>query len=406
MLRLVCRDWAPARVDRILGLTLCLGCAAGGGVAEPDEGAPLDAQVDRDGARRRDAGGAQCDLPEVDSPALGDPLRIEGDPGAQFGWFDPSLVRTDEGIDLLSYSVVDGTIGGERLVHPRIAVSDDRGDRWRFVSDVAGNPPVEIDCGSRRCSGRWNYEVSSLTFDRSRPAPRRYALYVHAYFIDASGEQYARGFIGRFVAATPAGRWSGPEKVIGWPSDSSISSEGAATLVTDIEGLGDCLALTEPSALSHGDGRVDLAVGCVFDRRRIRIERLTSADGGASWLRVGTMLGPRDAEHWGFSESVNAAELFAVAGTEYVAASPRGHIDAGFEGYRGCYVVELLPNGLPVRCADGRAKVVRVLDVGAGRFNGACAYVPGTPGGYLQSVLRLDLGVRPFRIYAGSVAAP
>ncbi len=352
-----------------------------------------------------------CELPTATILELDDEVSVTSDPGATYGWFDPSVVHpAGSAKGYMSYSVVDGEVGSHVMVHTRIASSADGGATWDYEAEVNSNEPLTIDCGSSTCTGVYNHETSSLVHDPDDPdGTRAWKLFTHSYLLTEEGTLYTLGYLAMWTASSPEGPWSGPSNVIGWTSISDLSSDGAATLLQDIDALSDCVAITEPSLRLRSDGSLDLAVGCAYEGGwKIRIEKLNSTDHAQSWTHVASLLGPSDAEDWGYFESVNAAQLFEVEGTEYIIATPRGETAGGFDGYRGCFVVELESDGSTRRCDDGRAKVVRVLDTPDNSFTGACGWDAGTDSemGYLMSVLRLDLSPQFFHFYASGVQAP
>jgi hypothetical protein len=163
----------------------------------------------------------------------------------------------------------------------------------------------------------------------------------------------------------------------------------------------DCIALTEPGAISL-PGAIDLAVGCVYlanNQPRIRIELLRSTTHGASWTSVSTLLTADDAACGTAQPGLNGADLFALNGTEYVAATPSDP-----NGYRGCLVfpIDDVAAGKVKRDGTGRAIVDRAFS--ANQFNGACTFADGA-GGYT-----LDIGflqtAEPFHIYRSGITAP
>jgi hypothetical protein len=192
--------------------------------------------------------------------------------------------------------------------------------------------------------------------------------------------------------------------MIGWPSSSSMSS-GAPQLVTDIDGLQDCVALTEPSAtIDDTSGALELAVGCVFPSQAelaIRVELLRSSDHGSTWSHAHVLLDASDAPCvGGVGLELNAPHLFARNGRSYLLATPSGPVSfpggATGSGYRGCLLFARTPDGIE-RDADGAPIVLGRLDPGEGIFAGACSHHPN--GGTVASALSFASPPDMFRMF-------
>ena len=364
----------------IAAATWALGaCSQGGAAPGGDAGAP-------------DAGAADAGALLAGAPAT---LAISDDSGAGLGRFDPSPAW-DPGADagLLAYSVV---APDQAHVHTRLARSADRGASWRFFAEANQAGPLTIDssdpgvCGASSCSGTLVHEVPSLLVDPGDSAERRYKLFTHAYFADAAGGlHYQLGYLSLATASDPAGPWS-ETKLIGWPSASSLSSQGAAQdLSSDAElaGISGCVALTEPGALLHG-GELDLALGCVRlvnGAGAIEIELLRSTDHARSFAFVSTLLSAADAAALGSdAPQINAADLFDWNGSTWLFATPSGPVSfstGAADGYRGCLLLQLgdLDAGTLLRDESGAPGVLARFTGGAAQFIGACAFDADLPG--------------------------
>jgi hypothetical protein len=264
-------------------------------------------------------------------------------------------------------------------------------------------------CPGGSCTGQWIHEVSSLLFDADDPdLDRRWKLFTHSYLI-LPGDvlAYDMGHIALHVAKDAAGPWTTEGPALGWDGESPISSTGAAANVSKFAQLKDCVALTEPSAQWRNGGIIDLAVGCATAASTIRIELFRSLDHAKTFLYTSRLVTADDALCLGGNApKVNAADLFRVAGKSYVSVSVPGPNILGFDGYRGCHILELTSGGDGVaRDSAGAPIVARKIDATDARFIGACSAAEGaTQMGYLVSMLPNDTLPPEFRIF--STAAP
>lgn len=352
-------------------------------------------------------------LVDIDTPSL----AIGGDPkeGAELGIFDPSVSVVVGDVAYMSYTAVDST---RRELYTRVARSDDGGASWTFVAaantpddGVIVDAPADPACGGGCPEATRIHEVSSLVDDATDPDPaRRFKLFTHSYLtfppVSAGAGpdlRYVYGTIRVATATEPDKGFSPPAPLLGWPS--AVLAESTAPLMTtQIAGLGDCLALTEPAArVDPASGALLLAVGCIRlaeGMPTIAIELLRSLDHGGTFEHAHTLLSPADATCLGAAErQVNAAHLFGDADHEWLVATVDGPaaLPGGgtFDGYRGCVVLERGAEGV-VRDWTGAPIAAWRVDAPGGRFNGACADAPA--GGLWVSTLRAD---EPpvFRIY-------
>jgi hypothetical protein len=377
-----------------------IGCGESRDGATPDaanlDAGNLDASVDTASQA------ATCAPPQVLDPAALVELTIAGDAPAA-GIFDPSIVYPGDAIGgAMAYSAVPDQL----TIRTHVAVSSDHGATWAFAAELNTPEPSTQPspaCGGTTCTGNLISEVPSLVFDADEPdANRRWKLFAHRYLVGAGvALHYDIGTITLQTAAQPQGPWTAPQKLIGWTSSSPYSSTGVVANVSTLPGTArDCIVLTEPAAIWL-PGRIDLAVGCVYDPAapKIRIELLRSTTHAANWASVSTLLTAGDAACSGLPPGLNGASLFATGGTEYVVASP-----ADATGYRGCLVFAIadIAAGTVERDARGHAIARRALT--APTFDGACTFADGA-GGYA-----IDIGAfgtaRPFRIFRAGVRTP
>jgi hypothetical protein len=215
--------------------------------------------------------------------------------------------------------------------------------------------------------------------------------------------RYAYGYISQVAAPSPEGPWSEEIPVIGWHSNSPVSST-APTLVSALDGMQDCVTLTEPSAIVEPTtGALELAVGCVFLQKgvgAIRIELLRSTDHGKTFRHAHRLLDADDSTCLGETEpQMNAAHLFDRGGKRYVIATPAGPVvlpgGIAASAYRGCFVFRRTDNGIE-RDSAGAPVVYGRIDPKDNAFSGACSDIP--TGGYVMSALS-DNAPYLFRMY-------
>ncbi len=372
-----------------------------------------------DGAAAVDAG-ACGNLPAPTPVAVTGPvLVIANEPGSPLGIFDPSLlypVGAPGGV--LSYSSV-----GADAVHTRIALTLDKGATFTYVAEPNVVTPITVDttdtaaCGAASCTGVLWHEVSSIVADPADPDPsRRFKLFMHSYVSLANGSKLQRGwgYLGLQTAPKPEGPWSAEQKALGWKSDSTFSSTGAAQLLSDIPGIADCAIVTEPGAMIASDG-LYLALGCislVASPSRIKIVLLRSTDSAASFRFVSTLVDFTDAPCLdGTLPHVQGPDLFTALGKTYVSVTPVGPVTNGLgtypSGYRGCMTIPIddLATGRIARTPAGAPKVERWMHAPDGRFSGPCTYAEGaTALGYL--VPELNDSASPFGIARTTLTAP
>ncbi|CAN5184634.1 hypothetical protein BH11MYX1_BH11MYX1_05260 [soil metagenome] len=383
------------------GLALLFGCGSGNG---GNLDAAIHDTVVQGDTLSTDAAPPFCPQAQTVNPATTTELTVAGETAAR-GIFDPSIVYpAAAAVGVMAYSAVPDQL----TIRTHIAGSTDHGASWTYAAEANAPEPVvraadALEWPGGRCVGNLISEVSSLIYDADDPdASHRWKLFAHRYLVGAGvALHYRVGTITLQTAAQPQGPWTAPQKLIGWAGPSAYSSTGVVTNASMLPGMADCIALTEPGALWLPNA-LDLAVGCVYNDGavKIRIELLRSPDHGASWGRVGTLVGPSDATPcFGAPANLNAPNLFLADGHEFVSATPSDAI-----GYHGCLVfaIDDIGAGHVARDATDRAIVQRALT--ASQFDGGCTFSEGG-GGYL-----IDMGfvqdVRTFRIFAPGPATP
>jgi hypothetical protein len=405
------------------------GCGSGARSPAPQGGSPVDAASDSsngaidaetDAPLAEDAVGSEagCEAPDaqVIEPTVAPALTVIGDTGSTLGIFDPSVLYpagpagADGGV--LSYS----TVPTQGSIFTRVAVSSDNGATWTKVADANQSGSVTVAttdmtaCGAAQCTGTLVHEVSSIVADGDDVPARRFKLFFHTYVVlGGTTLRYDWGHIGMETAPAPGGPWSAEVAVVGWTSSApALSSQGALFDATGTSELSDCFVLTEPGAIWR-PGVLDLALGCVAVTpapTTTRIVLLRSTDQAATWSFVTTLLSPGDATCVGASSpQVNAADLFTIAGAEYLVASPVTASGA----YDGClaFAIDDPTAGTVRRDAIGVPIVLRYLGAPGGAFSGACSYAEGaTADGYFMPQAFLGQTSNIFRVFLTGVMGP
>ena len=392
-----------ARFALLMTLAAC--GSNGGGTTDSsiasDTPRPVDASID-----------AAPAVTDVD-PATASLISVAGTPAVNGGLSDVALsYPAGAASGVMTYTAVAYSPTAIALT-TRIASSADHGTTWTYVADVnhvaATSLPVNdtTECPTGSCPGFIINEVSTVIEDPSDPvASRHWKVFTHRYFVSTQTGtpviKYQYGHIAMYTAPAPAGPWSAPQPVIGWPSAAPFSSQGASELTTAIPGMADCVVLTEPSAMISGN-QILLAVGCIALPVNIRIELLSSSDHGATFTRVGTLVTANDSTALGgTAPRVNAAHLFEAGGVPYVLASPGDSNGA----YLGCALLQLDAQHAILRNADGSPHVVRYIEAPGQPQSGACAFAAGASAtGFVMNIPTLTPAPL-WRVYRTGIPAP
>jgi hypothetical protein len=344
--------------------------------------------------------------PDVIDLATAAELTVAND-APSGGIFDPSLVYpADAPWGVMAYSAVPD----QGTIRTHLALSSDHGATWAFLAELntpkyavlpSGDP---FECPTGACAGNLISETPSVIYDADDPNPmRRWKVFSHRYLVSADGLHYTIGTLTIQAAALPWWPWT-QIGAIGWRSRTAYSEANITTNASNILGMSDCLALTEPGALWL-PGTIELAVGCIYlqgTTPRIRVELLHSSDHAATWNRRSTLLQPGDAATLAPGASINGADLFVAGGRAYVAASA-----STATGYDGCAVfpIDDVLYGRIRRDASGAPVAVRTIIPAAPAFAGACTFADGG-GGYLLPAAFLDTLSHRFRIFRTGIATP
>jgi len=371
------------------------------------------------------ASGADASCPNLPSPTLVDPktataLSIQGEAKTQLGIYDPSLVYPKGAAGgVMSYSAVS-----VNSVSTRVAVSTDLGATFQFAAEPNQVTPVTItttdrsvcDGGTCMVDGVLWHEVSSIIADPTDPDPNgAFKVFFHSYASLDSGNDLRRdwGYIGMQVAAVPS-TWQPEQKLLGWASTATISTSGVTQTLTDITELRDCIAFTEPGAIVTARG-IDLALSCVSatspTTAKIRVVLLRSTDHAKTFSFVSTLVASDDfACLDGAAPEILGADLFEIAGAEYLVVSPTGPVsNSAAGGYRACMTIPLsdADAGTIARGSNGAPNVVSFVAASDGRFTGPCTYAEGaTAIGQLVPMQFTDQSQPWFRILRTTLTEP
>jgi hypothetical protein len=215
-------------------------------------------------------------------------------------------------------------------------------------------------------------------------------------------------------AASAPNTWGAEKKLLGWSSNATISSNGAAQLLTDLPALHDCIAFTEPGAIVGPQG-IDLALSCAYAASptdiRIRVVLLRSVDHANTFSFVSTLLA---AEDFGCIDGtvpqILGPDLFSVGAQEYVVVSPVGPVsNASSGGYRACVTIPIadVDAGTVARSSNGAPTVASWVSALDERFTGPCTYAEGaTAIGLLVPMQFTDQSQPFFRILRTTIAEP
>ncbi len=416
----------------VLATAASVGCSGDDTTSAPDastsdDGGATEAAADAVAEAAGDAG--PCPAPEQ-TTAVDDSqapqLTIAGDVGS-VAIADPSIYYPPNApAGALSFSSLPAGQNAQpdqAAIGTHVAVSNDAGKTWTYVATAnqpaSTTPPPQTCPDAGACSASIVNETSSIVYDPTDVAARRWKLFTHRYVVVRRAGLsdlilYTDGHIGLYTAAQPAGPWSAPEVAVGWPG-TAFSQGGAAYLSTSDPGTTACGAFGEPGATVAPDGSLHLALGCIqppFSKPTIDIVLLRSTDHAKTWSYLATPLrGADGACFGGDGQRVNAADLFTLGTTEYLMATP----ELASTGRLGCVVVPFADPAAGVLRRDGAGAVLaaRLLapqfsQSELAHYAGACTYGEGaTATGYTMSHLLLETA-KPPQLHAGAtgVVAP
>jgi hypothetical protein len=411
----------------VVALLVCATCATTSGCSSSrsPQASGSDAGPDVEGDSGTDAveAGTDASCPAPDgatttlSPASNPPLVVAGDTGSVNGISDPSLSwPSGSAAGYLSYSTLQST-----SLFTRIAKTTD-GKSFTYLNDANAYVDLSVTtsdtgvCGSSTCTGRLVHETSSLIDDPLDPDPtRRFKLFDYSYVIVPAATppaQHAWGYIGLYTAPAPEKGWSAGSKAIGWTSTApTVSSDGAATVLSTVPALQDCGAFTEPAALVDStSGDLYLALGCAL-QSSARVVLLRSVDHASTFTYVGLLLDVADGTTLGSTlPGLMPTDFFQVGGVTYLIVSTFGStpvVPDAPTGYTSCTTVRVddLGSASVKRDGQGNAVAFRKLVAPGGAFAGACAFKPQFATGYLVDEVTADAGT-PNQVFASGIGCP
>jgi hypothetical protein len=322
------------------------------------------------------------------------------------GIFDPSIAGDGRQL-YMTVSGVSSTAAGSSLgviaVRSYLARSQDQGRTWQLVGGVV-NPDIEasLDGFPSPYRGRWQSEVTALTYDPDAPQPGRWKLFWHQYLNVNGDRRFEHGWLAYKEAEAPEQLASArPVKLITARGYDPVNDQPTGRTKPPLAGsaivrvqelhrdLASCAAVSEPGVLAKPDA-LYLALICLRGSLfgwfgvsnqvvLLKCGRPCYATHPEAWSYAGTVLSQRDAEALGMRK-FSAADLFTHDGHSFLIVSPSGTVP-GEGAYKGCAVFpfEDLATGAIARDADGRPHLDVLVELDKDSFNGACAFVPDGP---------------------------
>jgi hypothetical protein len=318
----------------------------------------------------------------------------------------------------MSYSAVNNSATGQRLVHVRIAQGGAPAPGWTDANANVTSSDEYVANPIGPLYGTWQHEVSRLVYDAyASDQNERWKLVWHRYrweqtTVGSIGSPlFQHGWISFKTAPAASGPWSAERKLfVGSLYDASndgIIGPPEYNLNTLHSDLGGCLAFTEPGMLPTPGGTY-VSLKCATGAGgagNVVLLRCDSRFSAGSCTYRGTLLTGPEAANYNNAFGVGANSFTGFSATELggKSATEIFLLVTPTEGdlYRGCLAFEIgnLDNATLVR-DSGNVAVLRLGVRGtAGSFNGACGY---SASNYTLGILYSELfpGSPPqFRIF-------
>jgi hypothetical protein len=325
-------------------------------------------------------------------------------PGApDHGIFDPSVASSGAGKLYMSLSGVSSAMPGGGFttlgVSTYLASSSDQGKSWQFSGVI--NPDIDVQLDRAPHRGRWQSEVSALTFDPQASKQARWKLVWHQYLNIGGDRKFEHGWMAYKEAATPEELATAkPMKLFTGEGYDKISDDPAGWTHTPIPGpamnklhkivpaLEHCLFMSEAGMLAKPDAlymsmlcfkpKLLGLLGAYHHVILLKCDRPCEATKPGAWSYAGTALTPDDAENMNL-QKFSASDLFSEGGRDYLTVSPVGNTP-GPDSYKGCVVFRFadLATGRVERAANGHPAPALAVSVDKDSFNGACSFLPST----------------------------
>jgi len=312
------------------------------------------------------------------------------------GVFDPAPTSDECGRVWMSYSAVDNSTSGQRLVHIRIAQGSAPG--W---TDANANVTTSEEYTANPIGplyGTWQHEVSRLFYDFHTSDPnQRWKLIWHRYrweqaTVGSVGSPlFQHGWISFKTAPNATGPWSAERKLfVGSAydtSNNSIIGSPEYHLDTLHPALSGCLVFTEPGMLATLNG-VYISLKCATGAGgagNVVLLRCDNQISAGSCGYRGTLLTGPEAANYNDTFGVGASNFTGFSATELVNSGSGNYLlVTPTEGdlYRGCLAFEIvsLDDATLVRDGSNVAIARQSVRGTAGSFNGACGQSVGTLG--------------------------
>ena len=361
------------------------------------------------------------DLPVIKQIDCGLPNRcqelvIDNDPEARLpngalapfrGWADPSLRYAPATGELwLAYSWLDTAVkprlGRKPLIDFRVrthlAKSVDQGRSFSMVKEINTNTSGRHNSNGAR--GWLSHEVAALSRRAASDWQLMWMTYLDPYGPLAHGVPH----LVLSAATTPAS--------LGEQADAWIRGRAAPAVtavrynLSSIDGLGGCVAFTEPSLFSYAGERFQegsyLAVNCIVyqgkKRRPGQEKLLLFKEDGSGYQLLGHLFDSADARAYGGQRMEQGELVMARDGTVLLLATPV--IDD--VRHRGCYLFEVDSLHPPRMARGAGGKLIaraHIVDSASGeRGNGACAYDALSETGVLLVRRDFDFDQQPIKM--------
>lgn len=320
------------------------------------------------------------------------------------GVFDPAPTSAECDSLWMSYSAVNNSATGQRLVHIRIAQGSAPG--WTDLNANVTSSEEYVANPIGPLYGTWQHEVSRLVYDAHASDPaKRWKLVWHRYrweqaTVGSVGSPlFQHGWISLKTASNATGPWSAERKLfVGSLYDASndgIIGPPEYNLNTLHPDLSGCLAFTEPGMLATPNGiyiSLKCATGAGGAGNVVLLRCDNELSAGSCSYRGILLTGPEAANYNNaFGAGANSFTGFSatelgksVSGVYLLVTPTEGDL------YRGCLAFEIsnLDNATLVRDGSNVAILRRSIRGTAGSFNGACGY--STPN-YTLGILYSEL---------------
>ncbi len=326
---------------------------------------------------------------DVPTPTVSETAkRIQFEEVGEVGVFDASLAHGGDGRIWMSYSAVELPSAGSVLspINTRLAYSADLGATWQDAGVLVNESRLVALPGVDQVSEAiWLHEVSDLLYDPYAAPEKRWILVWHQYLraVPAGSDQtvslYEHGWIALRTAPHPLGPWSAPRKLFVGSLYDGVNDAASGRpafrlneLFPSADGLGNCVAYTEPSIYANAAG-IYGALKCAMGGNLGKIVLLRCNHDFTTCEYMGDFLDDNEAGRFGSTyNGFSAPEIVEVEETIYLFLTPT-ETDAKI--YRGCFVFRVADlEAAALDKVNGGPGVILRLGGERGTFSGACSY--------------------------------